>query len=92
MIKMMVGGFNSLGLDVKDVGLVINTHHHFDHTVSCWYIRKKSNCQVIMPEQEGKILEDFEEIKRRYHCIKLPKTAYFKTLLPGYATAIGFKE
>ncbi|MDY6965926.1 MAG: MBL fold metallo-hydrolase [Halobacteriota archaeon] len=90
--KELERGFSSLGLRVKDVDLVINTHHHFDHTASSWYIRKRSDCQVIMPEQEGRILEDFEEIKRRYHCIEPPKTVFFKMLLPGYARTIGFKE
>ena len=46
----------------------------------------------MMPDQEGKILEDFEGIKRRYHCIEPPKTVFFKTLLPGYAKTIRFKE
>ncbi|MDY6965927.1 MAG: MBL fold metallo-hydrolase [Halobacteriota archaeon] len=89
---VLENGLSLLGLKVKDVELVINTHYHQDHTSSSWYIREKSNCQVIMPEQEGKILEDMDAIKRRFFCIKPPETTYFKATMSVMDRPTGFKE
>ena len=90
---VLENGFSSLGFNVKDVELVINSHYHQDHAASSWYIREKSNCQVIMPEQEGKILEDMEEMRRRFFCLDIPQTNPLKNIWGRmYGVGVGLKE
>lgn len=54
--------FESLGVRISDVKLIINTHCHCDHAGGNRYIQDQSNCQVWMHAEEKQRIDGRDDI------------------------------
>ena len=50
--------FDSAGVDINDVDILINTHHHFDHIGGNENFVNKSSCDLMASETSTKFIEE----------------------------------
>nr|AMP56736.1 subclassB3 [uncultured bacterium] len=80
----------SLGLDVEDVKIIINTHAHFDHAAGIAALKHSSGALVMAMEQERSALENGRhEGDNIYGAARFPAVKVDRVLRDGDTISVG---
>ena len=80
----------SLGFDVEDVKIIVNTHAHFDHAAGIAALKRNSGAQVMAMEQERSALENGRhEGDNIYGATRFPAVKVDRVLHDGDTISVG---